>query len=221
MENRDKHLAENFAYLRDVLGVRFLTLPTKDAPPESLLTDTLEFIESDIAGCVRCKLSRARKNIVFGSGYQEAEIMMIGESPGEEEDSTGQPFVGSSGELLSKMISAMGFSRSQVYLTNLVKCRPPLDREIEESEWLTCSSFLERQINAVKPRMIILLGESAARSVLRTDKAFRELRGKILNENGQKYLVTFAPSHLLSHPLDKKSAWSDLQILMKELATLK
>jgi uracil-DNA glycosylase family 4 len=229
-QNHDENLAENFAYLRDVLGVKFLTLgaegkspwaPNVVAPELQLAQpdgqEDLAAIAAELVGCARCKLSRGRKNIVFGAGNPKAQLMFIGEGPGEQEDSAGEPFVGAGGQLLTKMIIAMGLSRDEVYIANVVKCRPPLDRNPESDEIAQCSPFLERQINTVNPKVVVLLGTFAAQTILNTDEKISRLRGQLIEKGGKKFIATYHPAYLLRNPGEKKAVWSDLQMAMEEL----
>ena len=191
----------------------------------------LRVIRDDIGpNCDRCKLSRlGRKQIVFGTGDPHAELMFIGEGPGADEDQQGLPFVGRAGQLLNNMISAMGLKREQVYIANIVKCRPPQNRTPERDECDTCSPFLMRQIGVIKPKVIVALGATAAKNLLGVQDSMASLRGRFYdfsppgetNETGEplvcKLAVTYHPAFLLRDPRQKKETWKDLQMVMKYL----
>jgi len=189
----------------------------------------LRLIRSDLGDCTRCKLHRlGRKQIVFGVGNPHAELMFIGEGPGADEDQQGEPFVGRAGQLLNNMISAMGLRREQVYIANVVKCRPPQNRTPERDECETCSPFLMRQIATVRPRIIVALGAVAARNLLAMNESMANLRGRIYDfapappkdaperdpSFSTKLAVTYHPAFLLRDPRQKKETWKDLQMVM-------
>lgn len=177
----------------------------------------LAAIREDIGECVRCCLSQQRTNIVFGVGNVDAEIMFVGEGPGADEDAKGEPFVGRAGQLLNNMISAMGIMREDVYIANVVKCRPPQNRTPERDECDTCSPFLLRQIEVVKPKIIVALGAVAAKSLLGLNDSMSNLRGQIYDFRNTKLAVTYHPAYLLRDPRQKAEAWKDLQMVMKYL----
>jgi DNA polymerase len=185
--------------------------------------ETLEDIRADIGDCTRCKLSLKRNKIVFGSGNPKAEVVFVGEGPGADEDMQGLPFVGRAGQLLTQMIDKsaerMGIPlrRADVYICNVVKCRPPENRTPERDEMETCSPFLTRQIAAIKPRAIVVLGATAARALLGTNEPMHRLRGQWFDYQGAKLLVTFHPAYLLRDPNKKKEAWEDMQQLFRFL----
>ena len=182
------------------------------APQESLDT-----IRADIGDCQRCKLCRSRTHIVFGSGNPHARLMFVGEGPGYDEDQQGQPFVGAAGQLLTRIIQAIKMNREDVYICNIVKCRPPGNRVPEPDEVQTCLPFLERQIAAVAPEMICALGASAARTLLNTNAPISRLRGKLYDFKGTKLLPTYHPAYLLRNPEKKRDVWEDMKLLMREL----
>jgi DNA polymerase len=176
---------------------------------------TLHSIREDIGDCTRCKLhTLGRKQVVFGVGNQHAELMFVGEAPGADEDVQGIPFVGRAGQLLTKMIAAMGFSREDVYIANVVKCRPPENRNPEPDEIETCEPFLFRQIETIKPKVIVALGSFATKTLLRTQDPISRLRGRIYEYHGAKLVPTFHPSFLLRSPNQKKYAWDDLKVAL-------
>lgn len=178
----------------------------------------LKIIREDIGDCTRCKLhAQGRKQIVFGVGDAKAELMFVGEAPGADEDERGEPFVGRAGQLLNNMIKAMGITREEVYIANVVKCRPPSNRTPERDECDTCSPFLMRQIAVVQPKVIVALGAIAAKNLLAVDSSLSSLRGKWHEYRGCKLAVTYHPAYLLRDPRQKAEAWKDLQMVMKEL----
>jgi uracil-DNA glycosylase family 4 len=178
----------------------------------------LRLIREDIGDCTRCKLHKqGRKQIVFGVGNPNAELMFIGEAPGADEDLQGEPFVGRSGQLLTNMIKAMGLSREEVYIANIIKCRPPGNRQPETDECATCSPFLLRQIEAIKPKVLVALGAVAAKTLLAVNEPMSQLRGRWFDFHGHKLAVTYHPAFLLRDPRQKKETWKDLQMVMKDL----
>jgi uracil-DNA glycosylase len=189
--------------------------------PEAGVTDraqALKIIREDIGDCTRCVLHKqGRKQIVFGVGNPNAELMFIGEAPGADEDIKGEPFVGRAGQLLNNMIKAMGINREDVYIANIIKCRPPGNRTPERDECETCSPFLMRQIAVVKPKAIVALGAVAAKTLLAINAPMIEMRGRWYDFRGTKLAVTYHPAFLLRDPRQKKEAWKDLQMVMKEL----
>ncbi|HVJ26007.1 MAG TPA: uracil-DNA glycosylase, partial [Vicinamibacterales bacterium] len=183
------------------------------APSASVpLIWTLTSIREDIGDCTRCKLATlGRKQVVFGVGNANADLMFVGEAPGADEDVQGVPFVGRAGQLLTKMIEAMGFQRDDVYIANVVKCRPPENRNPEPDEIESCEPFLFRQIETVKPRVIVALGAFAAKTLLRSTEPISKLRGQVYDYHGVQLIPTFHPSFLLRSPGQKKYAWDDLK----------
>jgi len=192
--------------------------PTK---PESRANDpgkALLLIREDLGDCTRCVLHKqGRKQIVFGVGNPKADLMFIGEAPGADEDAQGEPFVGRAGQLLNNMIKAMGLRREDVYIANIIKCRPPGNRTPERAECETCSPFLMRQIEVIKPKVIVALGAVAAKTLLAINAPMAELRGRWYDFRGTKLAVTYHPAFLLRDPRQKKEAWKDVQRVMKEL----
>ena len=174
----------------------------------------LEEVRRALGDCQRCKLCSGRKNIVFGVGNPKAKLVFVGEGPGAEEDNQGIPFVGAAGQLLTKMIAAMGYTRDEVYICNVVKCRPPGNRNPEPDEIEACQPFLEAQLNAIRPSVIVTLGKFAAQTLLRTDTPITRLRGQWREYVGIPLMPTFHPAYLLRNPAEKKSAWTDLQAVM-------
>jgi uracil-DNA glycosylase len=180
----------------------------------------LRVVREDLGDCRRCKLHPARKNIVFGVGNPEAALVFVGEGPGSEEDRIGEPFVGPAGQLLDKMIAAMGLARDDVYICNVVKCRPPGNRNPEPDEIEACEPFLARQLAAIRPRMLVALGGVAAKALLNTSAGIMSLRGQWKSYQGIPLMPTFHPAFLLRAPDRKREAWSDLQQVMAELDRL-
>src|SRR5712692_4744699 len=200
--------------------------------PEQEVSDpvaALKIIREDLGDCTRCKLyKQGRKQIVFGVGNPNAELMFVGEGPGADEDAQGEPFVGRAGQLLNNMIKAMGLRREDVYIANIVKCRPPGNRQPERDECETCSPFLMRQIATIKPKAIVALGATAAKNLLAINAPMTELRGRWYDFKpagvrsdppwqGARLAVTYHPAFLLRDPRQKGEAWKDLQMVMKYL----
>jgi uracil-DNA glycosylase len=180
--------------------------------------DALVAIQEEIGDCTRCPLAYAgRRKIVFGDGDANARLMFVGEGPGADEDTQGIPFVGKAGQLLNNMIQAMGLKREQVYIANIVKCRPPANRVPEPVEANTCDQFLLRQIDVVQPEVVVALGSTAATYLLGVKKSLSALRGRWHSCRGAKLLVTYHPAFLLRDPGMKGEAWKDLQMVMKEM----
>jgi len=175
-------------------------------------------IREDLGDCTRCRLHKqGRKQIVFGVGNPNAELMFVGEAPGADEDEQGIPFVGRAGQLLTNMIKAMGLRREDVYIANVIKCRPPGNRTPERDECDTCSPFLMRQIDVVSPKIIVALGAVAAKSLLQINDSMANLRGRTYELRNSRLIVTYHPAYLLRDPRQKGEAWKDLQMVMKEL----
>src|SRR5437870_7728297 len=171
--------------------------------------DSLERICGELDGCTRCKLHQRRTNIVFGVGNPHAELVFVGEGPGHDEDVQGIPFVGRAGQLLTQMINAMGLSREDVYIANVVKCRPPENRTPEKDEIATCLPFLLRQLTNINPKVIVCLGSVAAQALLNTNKAISHFRGQWLDFRGAKLMATYHPAYLLRNPHAKPEVWAD------------
>jgi DNA polymerase len=180
------------------------------------LSAILEDIRIDLGDCQRCRLAPGRKHIVFGEGSAKSRLVFVGEGPGFEEDQTGQPFVGAAGQLLTKIIEAIKLTRDQVYICNVIKCRPPGNRDPEADEIETCIPFLERQIAAIRPDFICTLGRIAGQALLKTDAPISRLRGRFHSYHGIKLLPTYHPAYLLRNPDKKRDVWNDMQMLMKE-----
>lgn len=180
--------------------------------------ETLADIQVDLGDCTRCPLCRGRTHIVFGEGDPKAPLVFVGEGPGYEEDQSGRPFVGAAGQLLTKIITAMGLSREQVYICNIVKCRPPNNRNPNPDEIARCLPFLQRQIRAIRPRVACALGNVAARALLVTDAPISRLRGRFHRVMDLALMPTYHPAYLLRNPEKKRDVWDDVRQIMKMLA---
>jgi uracil-DNA glycosylase family 4 len=181
------------------------------------MPETLEDIEEDLGDCHRCGLSKERTNIVFGVGDPKAKLVFVGEGPGSDEDRQGEPFVGRAGQLLTKIILAMGLEREQVYICNIVKCRPPGNRNPMPDEIDMCSPFLERQLLSIKPDFICALGAFAAHTLLKSTVPISRLRGQFHDYMGIKLMPTYHPAYLLRNPGKRGDVWEDMQKVMKEM----
>ncbi len=191
---------------------------TKAARTSLPPAQALQQLREEIGDCTRCPLAfQGRHTIVFGDGNPEARLMFIGEGPGADEDAQGLPFVGRAGQLLNNMIAAMGLKREQVYIANIVKCRPPQNRTPAPDEANTCSQFLFRQIEIIQPEVMVALGSTAATYLLNMKSSLASLRGRVHMAHGRKLIITYHPAYLLRDPRQKKAAWADLQIAMREL----
>jgi DNA polymerase len=179
-------------------------------------SETLTDIRSDLGDCQRCRLSRHRQNIVFGCGSSTAKLVFVGEGPGFEEDQQAEPFVGPAGQLLNKIIGAINLKRSQVYISNIVKCRPPKNRNPRPDEIQTCFHFLDRQLDAIRPMFICALGSVAAQTLLNSPQPISKLRGRFYDYRGIKLLPTYHPAYLLRNAEKKRDVWEDMKMLMKE-----
>jgi uracil-DNA glycosylase len=179
--------------------------------------ESLHAIRADLGDCRRCKLAPGRKNIVFGSGNPHAELMFVGEAPGADEDEQGLPFVGRAGQLLTKILEAIDMRRENVFICNILKCRPPGNRNPEMEEISACEPFLFRQIASVKPKVICALGTFGAQTLLRTTEAIGKLRGRLVDYRGAKLMATFHPAYLLRNPNEKRKVWEDMRIISNYL----
>jgi uracil-DNA glycosylase len=230
-EQREEMAAKKSTVVAKVASETILEVLTPK--PEQGMADpitALKLIREDLGDCTRCKLHKqGRKQIVFGVGNPRAELMFVGEGPGADEDTQGEPFVGRAGQLLNNMIKAMGIRREDVYIANVVKCRPPGNRTPERDECETCSPFLMRQISVIKPKVMVALGAVAAKNLLAMNASMSELRGRFYDFlptgarssdpswQGTKLAVTYHPAFLLRDPRQKGEAWKDLQMVMKFL----
>jgi DNA polymerase len=178
----------------------------------------LKVVREDLGDCQRCKLAPLRTKLVFGVGNPNADLLFVGEAPGADEDAQGEPFVGKAGQLLTKMIEAMGYRREDVYICNVLKCRPPGNRDPEPDEVASCEPFLKRQLAAIRPRMIVALGRFAVQCLLRDGSPISRLRGNFRTYEGIPLMPTFHPAYLLRDPSKKKLAWQDLKEVNAALA---
>jgi DNA polymerase len=176
--------------------------------------DALVAVRTEIGDCTRCKLhALGRRQIVFGVGNPDADLMFVGEAPGADEDIQGIPFVGKAGQLLTKIIEAIGLQRDDVYIANVIKCRPPGNRNPEQDEVETCEPFLFKQIDIIKPKVIVALGKFGAQTLLRTLDPISRLRGRVYNFRGAKLVPTFHPAYLLRNPASKREVWDDMKLV--------
>src|SRR5712692_984449 len=204
------------------VGSKITSLPVVAGPSlfeaaDKIADDTMPKVREDLGECTRCKLHSTRHKIVFGDGNPKAELVFVGEGPGADEDAQGLPFVGRAGKLLTQMIEAMGLQRKDVYICNVVKCRPPENRQPEEDEVSTCSPFLLRQLDVIAPKVIVCLGAVAAKTLLQTNRGISQFRGQWLEYRGSKLLATYHPAYLLRNPPAKSEVWKDLQKVMAVL----
>lgn len=213
-------------YLRKLylesIGIQYLPRPEPPRLTESAHSspdgrETLETLREEIGDCQRCSLSEGRTSLVFGAGSPEAELVFVGEAPGRDEDIQGEPFVGRAGQLLTRIINAMGLSRDQVYICNVIKCRPPGNRDPFPEEIARCEPFLKRQLDILNPQIICALGSFAAKTLLKTDAKISQLRGHVHTYNGIPLIPTYHPSYLLRNPQAKRDVWQDVQKAMEIL----
>lgn len=202
---------------RDVTPAKAPPRPRPAPSSEGSVVPELRAIRDDLGECTRCKLHEGRTQVVFGVGNPRARLMFIGEGPGRDEDLQGEPFVGAAGQLLDRMIKAMGLARSDVYIANIVKCRPPQNRDPEPDEIEACEGFLRAQIRAVRPEVLVALGRVAAQTLLRESKPVSRLRGKWREYEGTPLMPTYHPAYLLRNPSEKRPVWDDLQEVMRRL----
>ena len=200
---------------REEEGLSAVTSAAKAGAGKTSLT--LTGVREELGECTRCPLHRTRRNLVFGEGSAGAKLVFVGEAPGEEEDNQGRPFVGRAGQLLTKIIDAMGLKREEVYICNILKCRPPGNRNPKEDEIATCEPFLLKQLEAINPEIICALGTFAAKTLLRTESPISAIRGKFHDYHGRKLMPTYHPAYLLRNPDAKKLVWDDVQKIMKIL----
>lgn len=224
-------LEEEFSLRKSASPAKPVETMAKSAPapvhittPEDLFAevrkikgDTLVKIRADIGDCTRCKLHKGRNKIVFGDGNSRARLVFVGEGPGADEDKQGIPFVGRAGKLLTQMIEAMGLQRQDVYICNVVKCRPPENRKPEDDEVATCSPYLLRQLDAIEPKVLVCLGAVAAQTLLATNRGISQFRGEWIDWHGRRLMATYHPAYLLRNPAAKGEVWKDLQKVMAEL----
>jgi len=187
------------------------------AEPETGERESLAEIRADLGECCRCGLSEQRQKIVFGIGSEAARLVFVGEAPGRDEDLQGEPFVGEAGKLLDRIILAMGMHRSEVYICNVIKCRPPRNRDPKPDEIASCEPFLQRQLRAVQPQVIVTLGKFAGQTLLRSETPISRLRGSWHEYQGIPVMPTFHPAYLLRNPASKREVWEDMKLVMQRL----
>ncbi len=223
----DEHLNELISdlktYLEYLKGMGIDSLPISknflERPnPSDLLT--LQRIRKELGDCKRCKLHRTRRTIVFGEGNERAALMFIGEGPGYDEDVQGRPFVGKAGQLLTKIIQSIQLQREEVYITNIIKCRPPQNRNPEPDEIETCTPFLMKQIQAIQPKIICALGTFSAQTLLKTNAKITTLRGKVYDLEGIQVIPTYHPAFLLRNPDKKKEVWEDMKKIQQFMSQI-
>jgi uracil-DNA glycosylase len=218
VKSNDLHLLVEHLKFFGELGVTHLNLtgsaPSQESPPPP---STLEALRAEIGDCRRCKLHAGRTNIVFGVGNPRAELMFVGEAPGADEDLQGIPFVGRAGQLLTRIIEAMGFTREDVYIANVLKCRPPENRNPEPDEVAACSGFVRRQIAVISPKIIVTLGRYATDLLIGSNVAISKVRGKFMEMEGVAVIPTFHPSYLLRNPAAKREVWEDMKAVLARL----
>jgi DNA polymerase len=222
-------------FYRDI-GITHLDVPLAAPPPDSSKDSLLEIlhgsppmthrrkdigslegVREELGDCQRCALAGSRTHIVFGAGNPSAQLLFVGEAPGAEEDRQGLPFVGRAGQLLTRIIESIGMSREEVYIGNVLKCRPPGNRNPEPVEVETCSPFLQKQIEAIQPRVVCCMGTFAAQTVLGMNTPISRLRGKFYEIGGIRYMATFHPAYLLRNPEKKREVWEDMKKIRAEL----
>jgi DNA polymerase len=189
----------------------------QDGEPFDSIAKQWTFLENEVAECQKCSLCKSRTQTVFGLGNTNADWMLIGEAPGQNEDLEGKPFVGPAGKLLTEMIRAIGLERDAVYIANILKCRPPNNRDPKNEEVETCNDYLQRQIKLVQPKIILAVGRIAAQTLLKTNESLAKLRGKTHQLNAIPLVVVYHPAYLLRSLLEKRKAWQDLQLAMKQI----
>jgi DNA polymerase len=219
-----EQLAERLRFYQSITSLGFERSQREVPAPSVALEapaprrdETLEEIRADLGECTRCRLHEKRTHVVFGVGNPKAPLMFVGEGPGHEEDRQGVPFVGAAGQLLNKIIHAIDLTRDDVYIANVVKCRPPNNREPEPDEADTCRPFLDRQIDAVRPKVICALGRVAATNLLRTDEGITRIRGRVYPYRGAKLVPTYHPAFLLRNPGKKRECWEDMKLIKRLL----
>ena len=215
MQQRD--LFGNIIYTEDKRSDRLAPASMAARYPDEpwVKAQTLGELNKQICTCLKCPLGFTRTNFVFGVGNQHSEVVFIGEAPGADEDAQGEPFVGKAGQLLNKIIEAVGMRREEVYICNILKCRPPNNRDPQPTEMETCSPYLSKQIELLQPKFIICLGRISAQWLLRTNDSLTTMRGKVHDYNGAKLIVTYHPAALLRNPHWKRPAWEDMKIFKK------
>lgn len=216
MTESSNTILSNYLQYFHELGINDVVIPSlPEAQPPAERLEAL--FRNEVDGCTRCRLHEGRRNIVFGTGSPEADLMFVGEGPGGDEDRQGLPFVGRAGQMLTRIIEAMHFTREQVYIANIVKCRPPKNRTPKKDEVACCEGFLLEQIAIIEPKVICALGTPAAQTLLQTDMGISQLRGRFHPFGDSLLMPTFHPAYLLRNPEKKKDVWEDMQKVMAQL----
>jgi DNA polymerase len=219
-EKGEEIISDLRSYLEYLKGIGIEALPVSEnkseeaypnSSPGPATATTLEEVRKELGDCRRCKLHRTRRTLVFGEGNERAKLMLIGEGPGYDEDIQGRPFVGKAGQLLTKILQAIHLRREEVYITNIIKCRPPQNRNPEPDEIQNCHPFLLKQIEAIQPKIICALGAFAAQTLLKTDAKITTLRGRLYDLEGIKVIPTYHPAYLLRNPDRKREVWEDMK----------
>jgi DNA polymerase len=210
-------LIQQLEFLRDI-GISSIEMA---AAPEKRTESGLETVRAELGDCKRCKLAPLRTNIVFGSGNPNAELVFVGEAPGYDEDAQGLPFVGRAGQLLTKIIESIDIKRDDVYICNVLKCRPPENRNPEPDEVLACNPFLKKQLASIRPKIVCCLGTFAAQTVMQTASPISKLRGRFHDIDGMRVIATFHPAYLLRSPDKKREVWEDMKQIREELFRLR
>ena len=207
----------------DPPGGAVIPAVARGAVPSESAAAQWQALRNEVSGCTRCELCRGRTQTVFGVGNTSAELLVIGEAPGAEEDRQGEPFVGRAGQLLNSMLRAMGHPRESVYIANILKCRPPGNRDPSPAESASCRPYLQRQLELLRPRLILAVGRIAAQNLLETDTPIGRLRGQVhrFGADATPLIVTYHPAYLLRSPAEKRKAWVDLKFARQELARLR
>jgi DNA polymerase len=213
-EKTDEVISDLKSYLEYLKGMGIASFPASEmklseSNPSRVMT--LEEVRKELGSCERCKLHRTRRTIVFGEGNEKATLVFVGEGPGYDEDVQGRPFVGKAGQLLTKIIESISLSREEVYIANIIKCRPPQNRNPEPDEIQSCNPFLMKQILVIQPRIICALGTVSAQTLLKTDTKISALRGRFFDLDGIKVIPTYHPAFLLRNPERKREVWEDMK----------
>ena len=214
---------DSLSLLKDQIAVPEIQSTVPSTIPTTIPNDvtTLDSIRAEIGDCQRCKLAPKRTNIVFGSGNSSAELVFVGEAPGYDEDQQGLPFVGRAGQLLTKIIESINLKREDVYICNVLKCRPPDNRNPEPDEVAACNPFLRKQLATIQPKIVCCLGTFAAQTVLQIAAPISKLRGKFFDMDGIRVIATFHPAYLLRSPEKKREVWEDMKQIRAELFRLR
>jgi DNA polymerase len=219
-ENINELISNLKTYLEYLKGMGIVSLPASEMKADEAIQShiiTLEDVRKELGDCKRCKLHRGRKTIVFGEGNEKATLMLIGEGPGYDEDVQGRPFVGKAGQLLTKILQSINLPREEVYIANIIKCRPPQNRNPEPDEIQSCHPFLMKQIEAIQPKIICALGTFSAQTLLKTETKITALRGKLFDLEGIKVIPTYHPAFLLRNPDKKREVWEDMKKIVELL----